>query len=67
MQSLSNLKFYELELLLSNKIYPLLITLAFTLFMLGVKHPPLKIIDLVYFGSNSIEELKESESFILNS
>jgi hypothetical protein len=35
--------------------------------MLGMKHPPLKKIDLVYFGSNSIEELKESESFILSS
>ena len=45
----------------------LLIILMFSFFILGMKHPPLKKIDLVYFGANSIEELKESESLILNS
>jgi hypothetical protein len=32
-----------------------------------MKHPPLKKIDLVYFGASSIEELEESESLILSS
>ena len=45
----------------------LLIILMFSFFILGMKHPPLKKIDLVYFGANSIEELKESESLILSS
>jgi hypothetical protein len=35
--------------------------------MLGMEHPPLKKIDLIYLGANSIKELKESESLILDS
>ncbi len=54
-------------MLFLNKTHPFIIVSAFSLFLLGMTHPPLKKIDAIYFNANSIEEFKESETLILDS
>ncbi len=67
MQFSANFNSPESKLLPFNKIYPFLIISAFSLFLLGMTHPPLKKIDTIYLNANSIEEFKQSETLILNS
>lgn len=58
MQFPANFKSPESKLLFFNKTHPFLIISAFSLFLLGMTHPPLKRVDAIYLNANSIEEFK---------